>query len=131
MILATIRMIISPKKRGEALKILRSIAEQCKVQSGCLGCHIYEDVQEDNVLMFEDIWRSEEDLERHLRSKEYRYMLLVMEMALKRPEVRFNTVLNSKGSRRSKKQEAPPSKERSPKWRDRVRRGPVQEEKDA
>jgi len=97
MILSTIRMKIPPKKRNEALKILRSTAEQCKVHSGCLGCHIYEDVQEDNVLTFEEMWRSEEDLERHLRSKEYRNVLLVMEMALKHPEVRFNTVSASTG----------------------------------
>ena len=97
MILSTIRMKIPPKKRNEALKILRSTAEQCKVHSGCLGCHIYEDVQEDNVLTFEEMWRSEEDLERHLRSKGYRNVLLVMEMALKHPEVRFNTVSASTG----------------------------------
>jgi quinol monooxygenase YgiN len=97
MVLATVRMTIPPKKRNEALKILRSTAEQCKLHSGCLGWHIYEDVQEDDVLMFEEMWRSEEDLERHLRSEEYRNLLLVMEMALKHPEVRFNTVSISTG----------------------------------
>jgi quinol monooxygenase YgiN len=97
MILATIRMTIPPKKRNEALKILRSMAEQFKIHSGCLGWHIYEDIQEDNVLMFEEMWRSEEDLERHLRSEEYHNVLLVMEMALKHPEVRFNTVSTSTG----------------------------------
>ncbi len=97
MILATIRMTLPPQKRNEALKILRSTAEQCKVHSGCLGCHIYEDVQEDNVLMFEEMWRSEEDLERHLRSRGYRNMLLVMEMALKHPVVKFNTVSTTTG----------------------------------
>jgi quinol monooxygenase YgiN len=97
MVLATIRMIIPAKKRDEALKILRSVAEQFKVHSGCLGCHIYEEVQEDNVLMFEEMWKNEEDLAQHLRSDEYRNVLLVMEMALKHPEVRFNTVSTSTG----------------------------------
>jgi quinol monooxygenase YgiN len=97
MVLATIRMIIPPKKRDGAMKILRSIAEQCKVHPGCLGCHIYDDVQEDNVLMFEEMWRNEEDLVQHLRSKEYQDVLLVMEMALKHPEVRFNTASTSTG----------------------------------
>ena len=97
MVLATIRMIIPRKKRGEVLKILRSTAEQCKVHPGCLGCHIYDDVQEDNVLMFEEMWRNEEDLAQHLRSEEYRDVPLVMEMALKHPEVSFNTVSTSTG----------------------------------
>jgi quinol monooxygenase YgiN len=97
MILATIRMAILPQKRSEALNILRSMAKRWKNHSGCLGCHIYEDAQEENTLMFEEIWRSEGDLERHLRSEEYRDLLLVMEMALKHPEVRFNTVSTSTG----------------------------------
>ena len=95
--LATIGMTIPAKKRGEALKILKSIAGHCKIDPGCLGCHIYEDLQEDNVLVYEEIWRSEEDLERRLRSAEYRSLLLVMEMALKHPEVRINKVGTSMG----------------------------------
>jgi quinol monooxygenase YgiN len=97
MVLATIRMIIPPKKRDEALRILKSTAEQCKVHSDCLGCHIYADIQEDSVLMFEQMWRSEESLAQHLRSEKYHGVLLVMEMALKHPEVRFDTVSISAG----------------------------------
>jgi len=97
MVTATIRMTIPRKKRDEALKILRSMAAQSEVHSGFLGCHIYEDVQEDNVLMLEEVWRNEEDLAQHLRSEKYRDVLLVMEMALKHPEVRFNTVSTSTG----------------------------------
>jgi quinol monooxygenase YgiN len=97
MIIATVRMTIPPQKSGEALKILRSIAEQCRDEPGCLSCHIYGDLQEKNVLMFEETWRSEKDLGIHLRSDEYRNVLLVIEMALKHPEVRFNTVSTSTG----------------------------------
>jgi quinol monooxygenase YgiN len=97
MILSTIRMIIPGKKRDEALKILRSAAERFKVYPGCLGCHVYEDAQENSVIMFEEIWGTEEELAQHLRSKEYQVVLLAMEMALKHPEVRFNTVSTSTG----------------------------------
>lgn len=97
MVLASIRMILPPKEREGALKILRSTAEQCKVHAGCLGCHVYGDLQEENVFMFEAMWRNEEDLVQHLRSREYRNVLLVMEMALKHPEVRFNAILESTG----------------------------------
>jgi len=97
MVLATIRMIIPRKKRDEALKILTSTAEQCKVYSGCLGCHIYDDIQEDNVLMFEEMWRDEESLAQHLRSEKCRAVLLVMEKALKDPEVWLNTISTSTG----------------------------------
>jgi quinol monooxygenase YgiN len=97
MMLATIRMTIPTKKRDEALKILKSVAKRCKVHPSCLGCHVYEDVQENNVLMYEEKWSSEQDLDRRLRSEEYRTLLLVMEMALKHPEVSFNAVSTSTG----------------------------------
>jgi quinol monooxygenase YgiN len=97
MILATIRMAIPSQKRGEALKILRSVTEQGSDHPGCLSTHIYEDLQEDNVLMLEEVWRAEEDLNFHIRSEEYRTLLLVLEMARKQPEIRFNTISDSKG----------------------------------
>ena len=97
MIHATIRMIIPPQKCDEALKILRSMAEQCREDPGCLSCHIYGDLQENNVLMLEEVWRSEEDLDLHLRSDEYRNLLLVLELALRQPEIRFDTISSSTG----------------------------------
>jgi quinol monooxygenase YgiN len=97
MILASIRMTLPHKKRDEALKILKSIAGQNKLYSGCLGSHIYEDALENNIIVFEEKWRSEEDLERHLSSGEYRTVLLVMEMALKHPEVKFYSISTSTG----------------------------------
>ena len=97
MFLATIRMTIPAKKVSEALRILRSMAEDCRVHSGCFGCHIYRDVQEDNVFLFEEMWSNEEDLTKHLRSEKYRNVLLVLEMALKQPEIRFDTISSSAG----------------------------------
>ena len=97
MIQSTIRMTIPPQKSGEALRIFKSITEQCMDEPGCLSCHIYGDLQEKNVLMLEEVWRSEEDLDLHLRSDEYRNLLLVLEMALKEPEIRFDTISSSTG----------------------------------
>ena len=97
MVLATIRLMIPPQKRDEALKILKSAAVQCGVTPSCLSCHVYADLQEANVLMFEERWRSQEDLERHLRSDEYYRVLLVVEMALEQPDIRFETISGSTG----------------------------------
>jgi hypothetical protein len=47
--------------------------------------------------MLEEIWRFEEDLNRHLRSDEYRNLLLALELAVKRPEIAFNTISGSTG----------------------------------
>jgi quinol monooxygenase YgiN len=97
MILATVRMTIPPQKRDEVMKILRSMAEQCRDDPGCLSCHIYGDLQEKNVFVLEQVWRAEEDLDLHLRSGEYLNLLLVLEMSLKQPEIRFDTISSSAG----------------------------------
>jgi quinol monooxygenase YgiN len=73
------------------------MAEQCRNDPGCRSCHIYQDLQEKNVIMLEEIWRAEEDLDLHLRSGEYLNLLLVLEMSLKQPEIRFDTISSSAG----------------------------------
>ena len=97
MIRATARMTIPPQKTGEVLKILRSMAEQCRDHPGCLGCHIYGDLEKKNILVLEQVWRAEEDLNLHLRSREYLNLLLVLEMSIKQPEIRFDTIASSMG----------------------------------
>jgi quinol monooxygenase YgiN len=97
MIRSTIRMTMPSQKRDEALKILNSVAEQCKDVPGCLGCRTYADLNEKNILMIEDVWRSKEDLDVHLRSEEYLSLLLVLEMSLTQPEISFETISSSEG----------------------------------
>ena len=97
MIHSTVRMALPAKKLTEALGILCPLAERVRVEHGCLECRVYRDAQEDNVLMFEEMWQSEADSNRHLRSQQYRELLLVMEMASAKPEVRFDRVSHSTG----------------------------------
>jgi len=94
---ATLTMAIPPQKSAEALRIFKSFTEQCMDKPGCISCRIYEDLQEKNVIMLKEVWRSEEDLDLHLRSDEYRNLLLVLEMALEQPEIRFDTISSSMG----------------------------------
>jgi quinol monooxygenase YgiN len=98
MILATLRMALPLQKRGEALKILKSMVVRNQVRpDDCVFSRICEDSLEDNILQFEEMWKSQEELERHLRSDDYHKVLLVLEMALKQPEIRFDTISNSTG----------------------------------
>jgi quinol monooxygenase YgiN len=90
-------MLIPVKKQNEALEILLSMSEQIQFEPGCISCRIYRDVHEERALMFEEIWASEKYLQRHLRSDQYRKILLVVEMAEEPPEIRFETITHSSG----------------------------------
>jgi quinol monooxygenase YgiN len=94
---ASIRMIIPAKKRKEALIILSSLIEQTRLEEGCISCRLYHDAQEQRALLLEEIWTSKKDLERHLRSDKFLAVLLVVEMAIESPEIRFDVISHSTG----------------------------------
>jgi quinol monooxygenase YgiN len=97
MIQATIRIVIAPHNRAEVVEILVSAAERTRIQAGCLSCRIYHDEQQEGVFMVEEFWKSQEDLDFHLLSEDYQQVLLVSEMALEPPEIRFKTISHSAG----------------------------------
>lgn len=97
MIVSTIRMAIPAEKHNDALRVIRSIAVQSRDDPGCLSCRIYSDIEDHNVLVLQGTWESEENLDIHIRSDEYRNLLLVLEMSLKQPEVRFDIISSSTG----------------------------------
>lgn len=97
MIQAMLKMDIEPQKMDEALQILHSIIERIRAETGCLSCSVYQDTENEHLIVFEEKWRNNDDLQRHLRSEGYQRVLLVMEMAKSFPEIRFNTITDSGG----------------------------------
>jgi quinol monooxygenase YgiN len=97
MIHASIRMKMPGQKVREAVETLHSVAELTRLHPGCISCWIYHDAQEEQVIMIEEVWRSQEELESHLRSPDYRNVLLVVEMAREKPEIKFKEFSDSTG----------------------------------
>ncbi len=97
MIRATIRMLIPLEKHKEALEILGSMVEEIQFETGCITCRLYRGVRDNHAIMIEELWESEEDVRRHLRSKKYGKILMVIEMASEFPEIRFDIISGSSG----------------------------------
>ncbi len=94
---STIRMLIPLDKQSEALEILESVSVQTRCNPSCINSRLYRGVEEVRAIMVEELWTSKEEVLRHLQSEEYRRVLLVIEMAEERPEIRFDTIMQSKG----------------------------------
>jgi quinol monooxygenase YgiN len=94
---ATIRMLLPAGKRKEALIILGSMIERINLEEGCISCRLYQDVLEQRVLMLDEMWAGETALHKHLRSADFRNVLLVVEMASEPPEIRFDRISSSTG----------------------------------
>ncbi|HVN70894.1 MAG TPA: antibiotic biosynthesis monooxygenase [Desulfomonilia bacterium] len=97
MIHAIVRMDLEPARHTEALDILHSFTGRVRTKPGCMGCHIYQDAEKKHVIMIEELWRDEGEMQRHLRSQDYQNVLLVMEMAQNTPEIMFNAITSSTG----------------------------------
>lgn len=97
MVRSTIRALIPIEKQSEALEILRSMVEEIQFEPGCVSCRLYRGVDDEGVIMLEELWLSEKDLKLHLRSDKYHKILLVVEMAMEAPEIRFDMIAQSSG----------------------------------
>jgi quinol monooxygenase YgiN len=97
MIRSTIRMLIPQEKQSEALDILGSMIEEVQFEPGCISSRLYRGVKDERSIMIEELWECEEDVRRHLRSKKYGKILMVIEMASEFPEIRFDIISGSSG----------------------------------
>lgn len=77
--------------------MLRSLIEPTRVETGCLSCGLYEDLHDENAYIWVEEWRTQEDLERHLNSPQYRKILAAFDMSAGQPDIRFDTVTQTKG----------------------------------
>jgi len=97
MVRSTIRMLIPFEKGSGALEILGSLIEETQFEPGCANCRLYRCVRDMRIIMLDELWLSEEELQHHLRSERYRKILLVVEMAAEPPEIRFDIIAQSSG----------------------------------
>jgi quinol monooxygenase YgiN len=90
-------MLIPAGKRKEARSILYAMIMRIRLKEGCLSSCLYQNAMGGKTLLFEEIWADENHFQKHLRSDEFRNVLLVVEMASKPPEIRFDRIVHSTG----------------------------------
>jgi quinol monooxygenase YgiN len=97
LIQTTLTLSLPPEKRAELLGIICSIAERVRVKRGCIACYVSQDVKDTEMIRYEELWERQEDMERHLRSDDYRTILFAMEMSSHAPDVRFSNIEETTG----------------------------------
>jgi quinol monooxygenase YgiN len=97
MIESTIKMTVPVEKRKEVLQTVIAILGPIRRERGCISCNCYVDVEDENVLFFEEEWKTREDLENHLRSDHFGVLNGAMRMLRVEPDIRFNTITATAG----------------------------------
>lgn len=97
MIEVSVKLNVIPEIRETVLEILYSLLEPMRVIPGCISCHLYQDVENQNRITYVETWRNQTDLERHISSAQYKNILFAIEMGTEPPEINFKTITNSSG----------------------------------
>jgi quinol monooxygenase YgiN len=97
MVVSRVRLLLSEIERRRVIASLTALVGWNRVQPGCRACQLLTDTEEPRALVLWEEWESQEDLDRHLRSEEYRRVLGAIELSQEAPEIRFDTVENRSG----------------------------------
>jgi len=68
-----------------------------RAEHGCLRCELYRAWQGTNTLLLEGLWKTKEDMVRHLQSDRYKSFLQLVETSTSPPIIEFFFVLQSRG----------------------------------
>jgi len=92
MLIVTLRMTVRPDKRHDFIESIRGMLEPTRVERGCISYCLYEDIEDKNTFTLEEEWKTRDDLEKHVRTDNYRRLLALMDLLSAPYELRFSTV---------------------------------------
>ena len=90
-------MRVDPVERTKVIASLSRIIGPIRASAGCISCDIFADVNDPTVLLFDQAWTDAEDLATHLPAKCVRVLLSALEYAVDRPNVRVDTLTDTRG----------------------------------
>ena len=97
MIIVKILMNALPEKRKEVFQTLLSRIDSIRQKKGCQCCHVFQDIENENIFCLIENWEAREDLENHIRSPAFG-VLLGTKFLLKEPhDIQIHTVLHTEG----------------------------------
>jgi quinol monooxygenase YgiN len=82
-------MKVAPEKRMQILKTIHAMIGPTNAQPGCLHCELFGSTQNDDQLILLEKWESQENLEKHIQSDEFRKVMAAMDSACEPPEISF------------------------------------------
>jgi quinol monooxygenase YgiN len=95
--IVTLRMTVRPGRRTDLAETIRGMLEPTRVERGCISYCLYEDIENKNTFALVEEWKTRDDLEKHVRTDNYRRLLALMDLLSEPPQLQFNTVSQTAG----------------------------------
>ena len=73
--------------RELAVQLLLSVRADILTKRGCRSCDVATEPGEDGVVHYREVWESEVLFHEHLRSEEFRRVLIAMDLSCEEPEI--------------------------------------------
>jgi len=96
-IIVRITMNALAEKQKEVMQTLLSMIESTGRESGCLSCHVFRDIGDENVFNLIDEWETREDLDQHIKSTKFGVLLGTKSLLCEPPNIQIHTVSHSEG----------------------------------
>lgn len=93
----SIDMRFSPADMEGALHLLRSVVGLTLAKPGCRACSVLRDTVEEERVRYREEWESDSTFRRHVRSGEFRRVLMAMDMACEEPQVLVGSLTGISG----------------------------------
>jgi quinol monooxygenase YgiN len=84
-------------KTHEMLQAIRLVMLPAEFEAGSIGCHLYAEAGEADLLFYVEEWATLDDLEREIRSSRFARLLSVMEAADGLPALEIRDVAKTLG----------------------------------
>lgn len=97
MVIVNLHITAIPGKKKEAVCILRSLIGPTIVQPGCRQFKVYDNIEVDNEILLFQEWESQQKLERHISSIEFKKILAAMDLSIEPPCLSFHTIAKTSG----------------------------------
>jgi quinol monooxygenase YgiN len=96
-------MEVVPENRSELLQTLRSMTEEIRKITGCKTCNFYQDVDNENIFNLIEEWKSQEELDSHLKSDMFGALIGTKNLLVEPAEINIKAVSYTAGMEAVKK----------------------------
>ena len=83
----SVDMRFLPGDRDRAVQLLLSGRADIVTKRGCRSCDVATEPGEDGVVHYREVWESEVLFHEHVRSEEFRRVLIAMDLSCEEPEI--------------------------------------------
>lgn len=98
MVTVTISVKAHARKRTELFSTFQLITDKTRQAKGCLSCHLFHDIDNENLINIEETWKRRSYLAEHFRSDIFSALLGAVKLLGETHEIRINDGSQTEGS---------------------------------